>query len=71
MGLMGELFRLADEVLIWLGHSVQLQPLKKWTHSSNDSIHAVDAEVSAGALATHQYWNRLWVTQEILQGGAI
>jgi hypothetical protein len=71
VGLMGEIFRLADEVLIWLGHSVKLQPLKKWLQSSHDSIYAVDAELSVSALAAHPYWNRLWVTQEILQGRAI
>ncbi|KAH7379570.1 heterokaryon incompatibility protein-domain-containing protein [Pyrenochaeta sp. MPI-SDFR-AT-0127] len=71
---MGLIFHRAKEVLVWLGNDNDLFLFFEWMNSGQGKFgnHAPGRmESTKRAFLQHPYWNRAWITQEILVATSI
>jgi len=60
VSLMATIYKRARQVVVWLG----VPPTAYSRHDNNLTI--IENETNRKAIATHAYWSRLWIIQEII-----
>ncbi|KAJ8107009.1 hypothetical protein OPT61_g9161 [Boeremia exigua] len=66
---MGNIYRNAQVVYIWLGDGAFLAPIirsiKNWRHPTIEDLATVQSSQISEYLFNNEYWSRAWITQEI------
>ena len=67
---MGDIYATARSVYVWLGKMPSIAPilssLKNWQNPTYEDMGSVRSDLLSGYLHNNEYWNRAWITQEIL-----
>ena len=68
VGYMGEIYRLASQVVMWLGRESRVQGSMErlFEHAAGKRPHTCCQQKDVADLLNIPYWNRLWVVQEVL-----
>ncbi|PVH70976.1 HET-domain-containing protein, partial [Cadophora sp. DSE1049] len=76
---MGEVYSTAKQVIVWLGKHQQSSSLRgkdplyllKWLELRDNATLAIDAMEVLQILSRNEYWQRLWIVQEIYMAKSI
>jgi hypothetical protein len=63
---MASVYRSADEVMIWLGPATEASHIAMTCLKAPVNLSAADRDIVLDAIASHPYFDRLWIIQEIL-----
>ncbi|KAH7072483.1 heterokaryon incompatibility protein-domain-containing protein [Paraphoma chrysanthemicola] len=69
---MGTIYCTAQEVVVWLGNDPSLWPIVRYiSFERREEDGQSELEESYASFWAHPYWNRTWITQELLVANSI